>query len=168
LLSQIGCCASLPLTSPTKRCTQQIFRDDCCYTLRTIETTLQHQRSRLNHLTSDLNSRMRRVLCGGAGSWYRKTPRAWPMAQQSSREFATANPTKGEEDARVQERGIHAKISLNPRSHLQHIQRPTPSYLSKNTPKPSGRRPCRRGVKSLPQRDLSCRTRRTCIQISTT
>jgi hypothetical protein len=39
LLSQIGCCASLPLTSPTKRCAQQIFRDDCCNTLRTIETT---------------------------------------------------------------------------------------------------------------------------------
>ena len=33
---------------------------------------------------------------------------------------------------------------------------------------PSGRRPCRRGVRSLPQRDLSCGTRRTCIQISTT
>jgi transposase-like protein len=27
-------------------------------------------------------------------------------------------PTKGEEDARVQERGIRAKISLNPRSHI--------------------------------------------------
>ena len=32
----------------------------------------------------------------------------------------------------------------------------------------SGHRPCRRGVKSLPRRDLSCGTRRTCIQISTT
>jgi hypothetical protein len=31
------------------------------------------------------------------------------MAQQSSGEFASANPTKGEEDARVQERGIRAK-----------------------------------------------------------
>ena len=36
----------------------------------------------------------------------------------SSGEFASTNPTKGEEDARVQERGIRAKISLNPRSHL--------------------------------------------------
>src|ERR1700730_13767269 len=51
------------------------------------------------------------------------------MAQQSSGEFASANPTKGEEDARVQERGIRAKISLNPRSHLQHLQRPTPSDI---------------------------------------
>jgi hypothetical protein len=35
------------------------------------------------------------------------------MAQQSSGEFASADPTKGEEDARVQERGIRAKISLS-------------------------------------------------------
>jgi hypothetical protein len=49
LLSQIGCCASLPLTFPTKRCAQQIFRDDC---LITIETTFQYQRSRRNHLSS--------------------------------------------------------------------------------------------------------------------
>src|SRR3984893_6755036 len=62
----------------------------------------------------------------------RKTPRAWPMAQQSSGEFASANPTKGEEDARVQECGIRAKISLNPRSHLQHFQCPTPSDISKS------------------------------------
>src|ERR1700720_4342092 len=33
---------------------------------------------------------------------------------------------------------------------------------------PSGRRPCRRGVKSLPRRDLSCGTRQTCIKLSTT
>jgi hypothetical protein len=52
VLSHIGCCASLPLTSPTKRCAQQIFRDDCCYTLRTIETTFQYQLSRRNHLSS--------------------------------------------------------------------------------------------------------------------
>src|ERR1700720_3548744 len=59
-------------------------------------------------------------------------------AQQSSGKFASANPTKGEEDARVQERGIRAKISLNPRSHLQHFQRPTPSDLSKNAPSLQG------------------------------
>ena len=60
------------------------------------------------------------------------------MAQQSSGEFASANPTKGEEDARVQERGIRAKISLNPRSHLQHIQRPAPSDIGKNAPSLQG------------------------------
>jgi hypothetical protein len=60
------------------------------------------------------------------------------MAQQSSGEFASTDPTKGEEDARVQERGIRAKISLNPRSHLQHIQRPAPSHLSKNAPRLQG------------------------------
>src|ERR1700737_2451166 len=60
------------------------------------------------------------------------------MAQQSSGEFASDNPTKGKEDARVQERGIRAKISLNPRSHLQHLQRPTPSDISKNAPSLQG------------------------------
>ena len=49
-------------------------------------------------------------------------------------------PTRRREtqDARVQERGISAKISLNPRSHLQHLQRPTPSHLSKNAPSLQG------------------------------
>jgi hypothetical protein len=41
------------------------------------------------------------------------------MEQQSSGEFAPTDPTKGEEDARVQERGV---------------QRPAPSHLSKNLP----------------------------------
>jgi hypothetical protein len=40
------------------------------------------------------------------------------MAQQSSGEFASANPTKGEE-MRVQERGIRAKISLNAYSNTK-------------------------------------------------
>jgi hypothetical protein len=34
------------------------------------------------------------------------------MAQQSSGEFVSANSTKGEEDARFQERGIRATIPL--------------------------------------------------------
>ena len=38
------------------------------------------------------------------------------------------------EDARVQECGIRAKISLNACSCLQHVQRSTPSHFSKNTP----------------------------------
>src|ERR1700731_2039791 len=56
------------------------------------------------------------------------------MAQQSSGEFASANPTKGEEDARVQERGIRAKVSLSACSSPQHIQRPTPPHLRQNAP----------------------------------
>ena len=56
------------------------------------------------------------------------------MAQQSSGEFASANPTKGEEDARVQELGLSAEIFLNPRSRLLYLQRPTPSHFSQNTP----------------------------------
>jgi hypothetical protein len=52
-----------------------------------------------------------------------------------------ANPTKGEEDARVQERRVGAKISLSPRSHLQHFQHlqcPTRSDISKNAPSLQG------------------------------
>src|ERR1700730_10020517 len=56
------------------------------------------------------------------------------MAQQSSGECASANPTREEEDARVQERWIRAKISFRACSSLQHLQRPTPSHLSKNAP----------------------------------
>ena len=43
-------------------------------------------------------------------------------------------PTTRAQDARFQERRVRAKISLNPRSYLQHLQRPTPSHLSKNAP----------------------------------
>jgi hypothetical protein len=43
------------------------------------------------------------------------------MAQQSGGEFASANPTKGEENAGFQERGIRAKISLNACRRLQHV-----------------------------------------------
>src|SRR6202023_3014008 len=79
------------------------------------------------------------ILCRRSqSSWNRKTPRAWPMAQQSSGEFASAHATKGGEDARVQERGIRAKISLNHRSHLSHLQRPPPSDISKNAPSRQG------------------------------
>ena len=46
----------------------------------------------------------------------------------------SANPTKGEEVARVQERGIRAKIYLNACRSPQHLQRPASSHLSKNTP----------------------------------
>src|ERR1700730_11704232 len=60
------------------------------------------------------------------------------MAQQSSGEFASADPTKGEEDARVQERGIRAKISLSACSSPEHLQRPAPSHLSKNPPRLQG------------------------------
>jgi hypothetical protein len=60
------------------------------------------------------------------------------MAQQSSREFASANPKKGEKDARVQERGIRAKISLNACSNTKYLERPTSSNLCKNTPSLQG------------------------------
>jgi hypothetical protein len=43
------------------------------------------------------------------------------MAQQSSREFAATDPTKEEEDARIQERGFRATISLSPCSSAQYF-----------------------------------------------
>ncbi len=58
------------------------------------------------------------LCCCSQSSWDRKTPRTRSMAQQSSGEFASADPTNGEEDARVQERGIRAKISLSACSSL--------------------------------------------------
>ncbi len=67
------------------------------------------------------------------------------MAQQSGEEFASANPTKGEENARFQERGIRAKISLNACRRLQHVLCSTPSPFGKNTP----------GFSSLGHRDVA-------------
>jgi hypothetical protein len=43
------------------------------------------------------------------------------MAQQSSREFASTDPTKRIQDAGFQVPGVSPKISLNSRSHLQHF-----------------------------------------------
>jgi hypothetical protein len=43
-----------------------------------------------------------------------------------------------EEDARVQERGIRAKISLSVCRNTKYFQRPTSSYLGKNTPSLQG------------------------------
>jgi putative transposase len=53
---------------------------------------------------------------------------------KSSREFPSTDPTTRIQDAGFQEPGVRAKISLDPRSHLQHLQRPTSSHLSKNAP----------------------------------
>ena len=53
---------------------------------------------------------------------------------QSSREFASTDPMTRTQDARVQERGIRAKISFSACSSPQHFQCPTPSHLSKNAP----------------------------------
>jgi transposase-like protein len=47
-------------------------------------------------------------------------------------------PTKGEEDARVQERGIRVQISLSACSSSEHLQRPASSHLSKNAPSLQG------------------------------
>src|ERR1019366_6827559 len=56
------------------------------------------------------------------------------MPQQSSREFASTDPTTRIQDAGFQVSGISPKISLSSRSHLQHFQRPTSSHFCKDTP----------------------------------
>jgi hypothetical protein len=56
------------------------------------------------------------------------------MAQQSSGELAYANPTKGVEDASVQERGIRAKISLGACSNTKYDQGPASSCIGMNAP----------------------------------
>src|SRR5271154_4679666 len=64
------------------------------------------------------------------------------MAQQSGGEFASADPTTRAQDARVQERRIGAKISLNACGGPKHLQRPASSVISSQQERtePSGRR----------------------------
>ena len=52
--------------------------------------------------------------------------------KQSGREFASADPTAGAQDATFQERRLCAKIPLNPRRRLQHFQRSTPPHFRFN------------------------------------
>src|SRR3984893_7741459 len=56
------------------------------------------------------------------------------MAQQSSGEFASTGPPARTQDARVQERGIGAKISLSACSSPQRLQRSTSPHIGKNAP----------------------------------
>src|SRR5450759_271283 len=82
------------------------------------------------------------------------------MAQQSSGEFASTDPTTRAQDARVQERGIRAKISLSACSNTKYLQRPASSDLSKNAPSLQGigpadvARSCRRGVSPTCQQNF--------------
>ena len=52
--------------------------------------------------------------------------------EQPRREFASADPTPGAQDAALQELGLSAKISLRSRCRLQHLQRPTPPHFRFN------------------------------------
>jgi hypothetical protein len=75
------------------------------------------------------------------------------MAQQSSGEFASTNPTTRTQDAGFQEPGFSPEISLNLCSCLQQLQRSRSSHFSKNAPGLSGvgdadlARSCRCGVR---------------------
>ena len=52
----------------------------------------------------------------------------------TERELASTDPTTGAQNAGVQECGISPTISVRPRCHLQHLQRPASPHLSENTP----------------------------------
>src|SRR5262245_35814103 len=56
------------------------------------------------------------------------------------RELASANPTTGAQDARVQECGIGPALSVHPRSHLPHLQCPAPPDLRQDAPSIPSRR----------------------------
>ena len=58
--------------------------------------------------------------------------------EQSSREFASADPAAGAQDAAVQEPGFSPEIPVNACRRLQHLQRPTSSHFSSNAPRTSG------------------------------
>jgi DNA methylase len=58
--------------------------------------------------------------------------------EQSSREFASADPAAGAQDAAVQEPGLSPEIPVNACRRLQHLQRPTSSHFSSNAPRTSG------------------------------
>src|SRR5271157_4175187 len=73
----------------------------------------------------------------GPRSGDRKPPSARAMEEQSSREFASADPAAGAQDATLQERWLSPEIPFNPCSRLQHFQRPTPSHVSPNEPRAS-------------------------------
>jgi hypothetical protein len=54
------------------------------------------------------------------------------VEEQPRREFASADPAPGAQDAALQELGLSAKISLRSRCRLQHFQRPTPPHFRFN------------------------------------
>src|SRR5450631_4462328 len=62
------------------------------------------------------------------------------MEEQPSREFASADPTKGAQDAALQERGLSPKVPFNSCRRLQHLQRSTPSHIGPNAPSVPRRR----------------------------
>jgi hypothetical protein len=70
----------------------------------------------------------------GPRSGDRKPPSARAIEEQSGREFASADPAAGAQDATLQERRLGAEIPVNSCCRLQHIQRPTPSHVSPHAP----------------------------------
>jgi hypothetical protein len=68
------------------------------------------------------------------------------------------DPTTRMQDAGFQVSGVSPKIALNSRSHLQHVQRPTPSHLRKDAPSISrvGYEHVARSFENIQSAELSC------------
>jgi len=72
---------------------------------------------------------------GGPASGHRESPRNWKMEKQPGGEFSSTHSAARGEDAAFQERRLGPEIPFHSRGRLQHIQRPTPSRLSKEPPR---------------------------------
>src|ERR1700730_18201232 len=110
----------------SRRCTvrSQIICDELVWDKAIFLQQLAHQFERRPPVPPGLDQHVKNFALGIHGT---------PEVQQS-REFASTDPPTRTQDARVQEPGLSPEISLNPRSHLQYLQRPTPSHFSQNTP----------------------------------
>jgi putative transposase len=113
-----------------------------------LDVLLQSERNK--HAALKLSAQASEEVClrpravghGRVAIIWRSGPRSRPrtpasaraMEEQSGRKFASADPTGGAQDSTFQERSLCAEIPLNPRRHLQHLQRPTPSHISSNAP----------------------------------
>src|SRR6266550_5673791 len=80
------------------------------------------------------------------------------MEEQSSGELPSADPPTGAQDAGLQEPRISPMISLDPRSRLKHLQRPTSSDFSVDAPRlpchADGHLACGGRLKGLTARSL--------------
>ena len=63
-----------------------------------------------------------------------KPPSNGSVGEQSRREFPSADPPKGTQDAAVQEPRIGAELSLHPRRRLQRLQQSAPPHNKTDVP----------------------------------
>jgi hypothetical protein len=116
----------------TRRAKSSTFGSVQAKQARGVETDAQASQETPLRSGADGDGRLAFLQRRGTRPWDRRSPRAWPMAKQPRRELASTNPSKGAQDATIQESGFSTEISLHSRSGLQHIQRPRPSYNEAN------------------------------------